>query len=83
MSIDEQVERHELVHAAGVPEPLGQLNETPRSDIAILVSEAITSDLDIEKFRELMTMMREHEEIGRKQRAQEAYLKAKAKFLGS
>ena len=79
---DERGEKHELVHAAGVP--LGQLDETPRSDIAILLSQAIQiPDFDVTKFNELMTMMREHEEIARKQRAQEAYLKAKSKFLGS
>ncbi len=73
MSTDEQ---HELVAQ-------GQLIETPRSDAAILVSQAINADLDIEKVKELINFMREQTEIDRKQRAQEAYLKAKAKFLGS
>ncbi len=73
MSTDEQ---HELV-------PQGQLIESPRSDAAILVSQAIQQDLDINKVKELVNFMREQAEIDRKQRAQEAYLKAKAKFLGS
>lgn len=74
MSTDEQ---HELV-------PQGQLIESPRSDIAILLSQAMhIPDFDVKKFNELMTMMREHDELERKQRAQEAYLKAKSKFLGS
>ncbi len=63
--------------------PLGQINESPRSDIAILVSQAIEQDLDIKKLTELLQAMREQLEIDRKQRAQEAYLKAKSKFLGS
>ncbi len=70
-------ERHELV-------PQGQLIESPRSDIAILLSQAIQKDdFDTKKFNELLTMMREQEELERKQRAQEAYLKAKSKFLAS
>lgn len=61
----------------------GQLDESPRSDIAILVSQAIDQDLDIKKLTELLQLMREQAEIDRKQRAQEAYLAAKSKFLGS
>lgn len=72
MSTDEQ---HELVAQ-------GQLIEAPRSDAAILVSQAIQQDLDISKVTELINFMREQTEIDRKQRAQEAYLKAKAQFLG-
>lgn len=61
----------------------GQLIESPRSDAAILVSQAINQDLDIAKVTELINFMREQSEIDRKQRAQEAYLKAKSEFLGS
>ena len=81
MSTDEQRALARAEHALA---PLGELNETPRSDIAILLSQAMQiENFDTKKFNELLTMMREEEEIDRKQRAQEAYLKAKAKFLGS
>lgn len=73
MSTDEQ---HELVAQ-------GQLIESPRSDAAILVSQAIEKDLDIAKVTELINFMREQSEIDRRLRAQEAYLTAKSEFLGS
>ena len=82
MSTDEQQPEELTAEEFGLARR-GQLIESPRSDAAILVSQAIQQDLDIAKVTELINFMREQTEIDRKQRAQEAYLKAKAKFLGS
>lgn len=57
------------------------LADPPKSEFGQLIL-ALANDIDTEKFKELLQLKREQDEIERKLRAQEAYLEAKAAFLG-
>ncbi len=75
MSTDERHEQSDMTVSTQIPARAGAI-ETPRSDIAILISQAIAHNLDIDKLSKLLEQKRIEEDRD----AERAFLKAKALF---